>query len=55
MFCYHQCPTMDAGASVNADEGQSNSSFKTVIQGPVLDGPTVQHKSVNVSSSCLLI
>lgn len=46
---------MDAGASVDADEGEGNSSFKTAIQGPVLEGPTIQPKSVNVSSSCLLI
>jgi len=55
MFCYRQCLTVDAGASVDADEGESNSSFKTTIQGEVLEGPTIKPKSVNVSSTCLLI
>jgi len=55
MFCYRQCLTVDAGASVNADEGESNSCFKTPIEGEVPEGPTIEPKSVKVSSTCLLI
>jgi hypothetical protein len=49
MFFYLQCPTTDPGASGDADESESNSSFKTAIEGAVLEGPA---QTAKISSTC---
>ena len=46
---------MDPGARGYADAGQRNSSFKTLNEAAVLEGPPHKPQTVKVSSMCCLL
>jgi len=46
---------VDPAAGGDADENQSNDSFKTAIPGPVLEEPPHETQNEKVSSMCCLL
>jgi hypothetical protein len=51
LFFYHQCPTMHAGACVDADEDQSSRSIKNQDREVTAEEPHLKPRTVKVSNT----